>query len=238
MDLFLAAVFLMQDKTAEETFKHMEDLVRGAKSVCVRFKVVVTEDAKIQLTGSGALLLKEGNKLNYSITSLEAGIHDKEYHFISDGSQIRGSYHRVDRGAVRELQQATPVDLLGNFIAGVCKAGVGGLLTYDAVTAFLGVSGANPKTVPLRWKEMLTVSGLRQGEADTESANAIHYKLHLSADTSAPAAEMKVWIDPKTNMPVKRIFSFGNFTATETYEEFTLNGDIADEKFMIPKERK
>jgi outer membrane lipoprotein-sorting protein len=238
MNLLFAATLLMQDKSADEIFKKLEDSLLGAKSVHVEFKLTVVNNGKSILTGSGSLFLKEGNKLNYTILSLEEGIHDKEYHFVSNGSKIKGSYYRIARGKIQELEQETPDDLLSNFTAGVCKAGVGGLLADDAATAFLGVLGPNPQTVPLRWKETLHVSGLSKGEDEKDGLKVIRYGLRLSANTSAPVAEMKVWIDPKSSLPVRRIFKIGEDIVTETYETFTLNGDTTDEKFKIPDKDK
>lgn len=57
MNLLMAVVLLLQDKTAEETFKKIEEMIEKAKSVSVQYKVegingerIKGEKAQIPLT--------------------------------------------------------------------------------------------------------------------------------------------------------------------------------------------
>jgi outer membrane lipoprotein-sorting protein len=54
-------------------------------------------------------------------------------------------------------------------------------------------------------------------------------------------ADVRLWYDPKTLKLLKRTVDFGKKdsqgTIRESYEEFTLNADIPEEKFKLPAEK-
>jgi hypothetical protein len=66
MNLLLAAVLLTQDKTAEETFKKIEETILKATTVSIKFKleaIVKKKGIEMAQTVEGTVHLKEGNRL-------------------------------------------------------------------------------------------------------------------------------------------------------------------------------
>ena len=69
MYLLLAASVLLQDKTAEETFKKIEEQFEKAKTISVRLKIKVEEEHT-----SVVFLAGEGNKFGFKTETLRAEI--------------------------------------------------------------------------------------------------------------------------------------------------------------------
>jgi len=86
MSLLLGAALLMQDKSAEETFKKIEERIERAKTLDVKFKFELSvTGAKSTSQGGGSLTLKEGNK--FKVTGFRSGQKD-EFEMVSDGKKM------------------------------------------------------------------------------------------------------------------------------------------------------
>src|SRR2546425_6554209 len=92
MCLFLSFSLLVQEKSAEETFKQIEEMILGAKTMSLRFKCDLVTSAKSgqkdESVFSGLLILKEGDKLNLTVKSLLSD-QEKTRNVLSDGHQWR-----------------------------------------------------------------------------------------------------------------------------------------------------
>jgi hypothetical protein len=71
----------------------------------------------------------------------------------------------------------------------------------------------------------------RVEETDTQ---VIEYDLSFAAAAKAPF-HVKLWIDPATSLPVKRVVALDapgeNWSTTETYSDFRLGDPVADREF-------
>ncbi len=87
--------------------------------------------------------------------------------------------------------------------------------------------------------ELLHVSGFTLGKKEKLNgrvAQIIEYELKFSGFNDSVA--VVVWVDTKTNLPLKRMESDkkdGKLDYTETYTKLTLGGKIDEKKFELPK---
>ncbi len=91
MILLLAAALLLQDKTAEESLKQIEETLADAKSIMVltRCNAKFRTEGKEEVLGvDGSLSLKEGNK-SFSLTSRRVPNGGTEWtRTVSDGKKL------------------------------------------------------------------------------------------------------------------------------------------------------
>jgi outer membrane lipoprotein-sorting protein len=221
MSLLLAAAImlqektrdLLQDKTAEETFKKIEEAVQNAKTVRIKFKLEgVLKDGQgksNRINKSGTLLFRDGNKLRVSISD-----GNDQVLMISDGKTTRTEM----TGAI--ITQESPSDLNRNFLRSLIRGGnVANLIS----------------TVGLLWNDepalgtIYRVSDFETGE-DGREANSLKYKMN--------GKEASLRYNPKTlQVLTRRLTEEDGGEVTKTYEQFILNADIPDEQFKLPAEK-
>jgi outer membrane lipoprotein-sorting protein len=228
MKLLLAAVLLVQDKSAEEMFKKIEDGIETAKTVRVVFHCAGQAplpggDQEVKSTGT--LLLKEGNRINI-FQRITAGGQEQELRHISDGATLLRRWP----GGLEDTNK-TPDTLSAN---------VGIALARTWAQASFGGSGGpgslTGKKLDLR--EKYQVSDFKT-EPDEKEAKVLSYKV---TPKRGDAMQITLFYDPQKLVPLKRTIRTLKpdevMTLTETYEEFVLNADIPDEKFKLPEEKK
>jgi outer membrane lipoprotein-sorting protein len=236
MNLLLAVALLLQDKTAEETFKKLEETIEKAKTVTIKFKWErkPTKKQPTPSAASGSIFWKEGNKASVSVKFYEGQDPQlrQEWSLVSDGTQMKAS-------GVLEMaaKSATPKDL----VSGLAKILVrGGIYHFDSIM-LLACSGNKGKE-KLSMEDCVgavQVMRLKAGE-DDKAAKTLGYSL-VSID---PDHEIRLWYDPASYRLLRRTYATNpfaldpEFRLTETYEEFSLNADIPDEKFKLPEEKK
>jgi len=240
MNLLLAAVLLLQDKVAEETFKKIELATMNARTLSMKFEF---QDPDRQVQGSGTVLAK-ANKLNlvYQAQAFVDGkIQGGKTHLMCDGQNMV----KVTSSGARQ------VNVINVVATAILRTGFSRLM---AAFDNLGSDpGAEEKEVPLHPgasdlkavdpAHTFEVKGIATGDDDGE-IKTLTYFMKEKGHTKAYA--VRVWYDPKTFALRKRTVTgsmgFGGkgpeTTVTETYEEFTLNADIPDEKFKLPQEKK
>jgi outer membrane lipoprotein-sorting protein len=216
MHLLAALALLLQDKTAEETFKKIEETVQNAKTVRIKFKLEGAlkdgQGKEKRIDKSGTLVFGDRNKLHITISD---GINPVQiFSMISDGKTTR----TVMTGAI--ITQETPSDLNRNFLRSLVRGGnVANLIS----------------TVGVQWDDE-TVLGTIYRVSDFEmskddrGAKALKYKMNGKGAT--------LRYDPKTLLVLSRkLAEEDGGEVLETYEEFTLNGDIPEEKFKLPADK-
>jgi len=205
----IAVVALLQSETAEETFKHLEESLVQAKSVRIKGQLDIAMGGQ-KMTGSGILLLKKENKARISLTGAKGNPWS-----VSDGTKVTVDPRQAG------LDSAT-------FDAP--KA-----LNSRVATAFVRWGFVDLADLPRRIKvfdtdptQRMKLSDFKFGEKDGD----LRTLTFVLTDGDAPV-DIKIWIDPKTLALKKRSVSIPkmNATFTETYEEFTLNGEIPDDSF-------
>ena len=209
----------LEFKEGYEAFDTLEKAVLGARTLKARFKY----DAKGPKggldsgTGTAVLLLKEGGRMRFELefSALNEG---HRVTAVSDGTRVAAI---VDRAA--PIVGEAPKQMVPRFGKALVRAGT--------VVAGNRVDSQDPK-------EFMKMLSPRLGDAGEDGKTLIFtVLLPLAGET----AGVKIWYDPKTlairqRTVVLRKDGQINATVTETYEEFTLNGDIPDEQFKMPAE--
>jgi len=205
----IAVVALLQQETAEETFKRLEESLVQAKSARIKVRLdFAAGDQKV--TANGILLLKKENKARVSLTGAGGN-----HWFVSDGTKVT-----VDprQAAMDGAAFDTPKALNVRVATAVVRWG---LVDLADLPRRIKVYDTDPA-------QRMKLSDFKFGEADGD----LRTLTYVLTDGDG-RADLKLWIDPKTLALKKRTVSVPkmNATFTETYEEFTVNGEIPDEAF-------
>lgn len=239
MNLLLAAVLLMQDKTAEETFRKIEETIEQATSLKVRITYTMELPTKFpgspaqQMSTKAEILIADRNRVRVVVDPnpmFKGGRTDLSVR--SDGKLLRV----VDPGEDASEGKA-PQTTTSGFKTLLGRAGYFG--SQDLVPKGLMAAGEDPDLARFLRKDLkkeLALSGL-EAARDTDG-DFLKYTVHGQIP-------MRLWYTPKTHLPARRIWELpfpvpGNLVirCTEVYDEFTLNADIPDEKFKLPEEKK
>lgn len=208
----------MDLEAGQAVLNKLEETVLKAKTVKVRFKYEGRgpKGGVGPETGSGTLLLKEGGRVRFEIafSSLE------EKHrvtIVSDGTQLAAS---ID--FAKPITKEAPKELHSLFSKGLVRGGL--------VLMGNRQSTSDPN-------EFIKTQAARSGDGGDEGKTLIYSAL---LPQTGETADIKLWYNPKSFEARDRkivLRKDGQITAslTETYEEFTLNADIPDEKFKLPE---
>jgi outer membrane lipoprotein-sorting protein len=231
MNLLLAAVLLLQDNSAKETWKKVEDTVLAAKTVRIKFQwepqmkegALKGKDAY----ASGVLLVKQGNLFSLR-AELKSEQRDLEVEILSDGSSL---YRKLD--LLNTRRDPVPPNLGRGFLVSSVRASIMMSVSFSQ----LGRPKVGTEDLEKYLAHPVEVSDVQDG-ADDKGAKTLEYKIRVRPGQTA---SIRVWYDPKTFLPQKRSIRREDQdagTITETFEEFVLNADIPDEKFKLPEEKK
>jgi outer membrane lipoprotein-sorting protein len=241
MNLLLAAALLLQDKTAGETFKKIEETITSARTVSVHFTF---QDPVRQLKGSGTYLLKEHKKMNLTYkyqalvgVQLLGGVTT----VLSDGQRTlktEASGAQQIFGAVQDTQ--VPITRTGfpRLMAAFYAVDVD-----EEQPLIKPLHPPSPDQKPLNFAKMAELKGFIGGADDNDEKTLTYF---LKEKGHSEPLTIRLWYDPKSLAIRKRtvtgkLGSAGNLpetTLTEIYDDFTLNADIPDEKFKLPEEKK
>jgi len=230
MNLLLAAVLLVQDKTAEDAFKKAEETLEKAKTLQV--VIVRTETNKPHLS----LKLREGNKVLLQFET-GMGMMDKASVF-SDGSDM------VIRTPPRTkaTRRKTPPSLEAAAKAALFRGGSDGLKTLAEGL----VRKADESDKGFDFKTIFGVSELARTDPGDSTQN-----FHFTLTKREPWLDPKLWESDWVGVRlhgksdgsqlldrVENAVGKSAWRASETYKEFILNADIPDETFKLPEEKK
>lgn len=234
MSLIVAAALLLQDPSAEETYKRIEETFRKAKTVTLTWTWEVKPWASKVWEGSGTLLLKNGGKANLSL-KFENPAGEHKLHLVSDGSTLKYTYEPPDRNHLKIVHEATPKDLMDDL--GIVRFG-----PFEG-TQYAGVMDIYPRGGELdRFvRGSLKLTAFTPGDEE-KGAKILTYKISCYR---VEQVEVKLWYDALSHKPLKRqirnefwpVGGGNGKTRTESIEQFTLDADIPDEKFALPAEK-
>jgi len=228
--MWVAATVMMmvmapaQKNEAEELFKKMEEKVHKAKTVQYE------SDSTLEgpLTGSlgSKITLGESNKGNFTITMEFAG-QKQTMKATSNGTKLHsGQGDKIDK------KEDTPKHLGVGFATFLTRAGMAGMMV---------ASKKDDKNDPLKADtfdkdKVLALSEFKMGKkekvGDVE-AQSITY----TAEANGKKIPVTVWIDPKTNLPVKRVVEITEggqaMKMTETIKSIKLDEKVDDKLFEL-----
>jgi outer membrane lipoprotein-sorting protein len=232
MSLLVTLALLLQAKTAEETFKTIEETITKAKTLRVKFEIS-RKTGEETVDGSGTLLLKEGNKAKLDVLAVYPdGSLVKEL-IVSDGTNVKFTAP-VGDDTFALVQKKAPDYLLRSFYVTTLQLPLldSSMMTTDSREGLKDLTN------------YASVREFKHGEADKEG-NLLLYKGLLdftgrgNFKNLATSFEEKLWYDANTWIPRKRqvTLKLGTVTGTttETYEHFVLNDDIPNENFSLTK---
>jgi outer membrane lipoprotein-sorting protein len=205
----MAVLALLQSETAEDTFKRLEQSLVQAKSLSIKCRLDFAQGDQT-VTATGTLLLKEGNKAKIMM----AGAKGSPW-AVSDGTNVTVDARQA---AIDGATWHTPKDLN---VRMATKAARWGMLDLPSLPRLIRVYENDPK-------ERLKVSDFAFGEKNGD----LQTLTYVLRDGNGQA-DIKLWYHP-TNLALKKqslSVANANVTVTETYEEFTVNGEIPDESF-------
>ena len=220
MIVLIVLAISLQDGTAEESYRRIEETLAKAKSLSIKYQVELAMGGQ-KMTASGTVLLKEGNRLKVTLSSADAGVAKQDASSVSDGSNVRSLPMRPGS---TETEWVTPKTLNERVTVALLRSGCfelhrlpGRMRDYDT----------NPK-------DSLVVSDLRKGDDDSGLRTLVY-----TLQEGSGRGEMRVWIDPKTWLLRKRVLTLPAqgpqrpATVTETYETFAVNSEIPNEVFKL-----
>lgn len=227
MTPLMVALLLLQDGTAEDSFKKIAETLDQAKCVHVSFVWEGTSkaDAEGRVDARGNVLFKEGNRVR-----LAARIHEKgrssDLRIVSDGSTVKAQL-----GPKRLLECETP----RHFETGL-KMTVHRLGALQAVLVAHKICMLDPaeQEDALDLTKRPALSDFREGP-DDGAWKTILYK--ITPDGSDGPAEVKLWYRPESWTPVKRTITLKRpveSVFTEIYKDWSLDADLENDQFTLP----
>jgi outer membrane lipoprotein-sorting protein len=213
---------IAQDGEAERLVRSVQDKVRAAKTVRVRFEVAVTDALGKTGTVNGTLVLGDGQKYR---AEGEGTVFGQAVKFteVSDG----------DRTAYRDAQDpkrdATEPAAKG---AGTYWRGA---LPRDG---FL-IGSLNLKERSEWGPDAVKLSDFKLAGEETvggRKARVVGYAVTVKGGSDP--LPVKVWVDAETGLPVKLALTGGKSdirAVTETYAEFAIDPKVDARTFELPK---
>ncbi len=210
---------------AEKLFRDMEKKITSAKTLECDFETTMEGGPGFKLGGKGSLTLAEGNKCHIEGSIDENGKVIKGM-FTSDGKSMQG----VQDGKVQPKMD-TPKEFEAAIRAAISRTGV----------FVLGFQPLDLGEKEFKIDEAFKVSDFKLGKKEKigeREAQEIQYALNVKGPKEPLA--VSVWLDTKTNLPLKRVMTATmgteKFTFTETCPKLILDPKIDAKKFELPKE--
>jgi outer membrane lipoprotein-sorting protein len=209
MIYLMAVMALLQSDTAEDTFKRLEESLVQAKSLRIKYRLDFAQGDQTA-TATGTLLLKEGNKAKIVMVGAKGNPWA-----VSDGTKVTVDARQA---AVDGATWVTPKDLNVRMATKVARWGI---LDLPSLPRLIRIYENEPR-------ERLKVSDFAFGQKNGD----LETLTYVLRDGNGQA-DIRLWYHPKSLALKKRSLSVANvnITVTETYEEFTVNGQIPDESF-------
>lgn len=217
------------DKDARAAFDRMEAVVLKAKTFQADFVLTATAGKEAVMDLKGRVAVATGNRLRLEFDGkmrTEVG----KISLVSDGAMMRMTATGMPGPNQDVEKQLTEI-----LLASASRTGFFFPMSYveDAP------DGKDEKK-PFAIDTDLAVSDFKLGKKETVAgaeAQAVEYL--VKPKRSKDAVAVTVWIDAKTNLPVKRVLvakqGEDTITMTETYAKGVVDGKIDEKEFAILK---
>jgi outer membrane lipoprotein-sorting protein len=222
------------DPDAKALLARMDANITKAKSLQAELDMTALSDKTEFLAMKGRILVASGNKLRLELRGKAQG-KPSEATFVSDGIRMRFRWGDDSNDPTQETDQDLGATVLGS----MARTGIAAPLFFVVeVTS----SKDPPKKDRFDLDKMFAVSDVKLGKKEVVNgveAQAVSYTVTIKFGSKADAYPTTVWIDPKTNLPVKRVLtgveSGKNNTITETYSRIVIDGKVDEKEFELPK---
>lgn len=231
---------LAQDKEAEKLFRHMDKRIKGAKALAIDFTYEFNGK-----TAKGSLLLTQEDKAQLRVRGhYYPGVQGKpRFELVSDGTRFRTKGAKIGVASngipyIDPEEEATVGETGKGFhkmCAVVLSRGGVGYFFYTLPYWIQGDGGIDPDTP----ESKMTVHDFKaSGTEKVGKRQARVVRYHFGKGGKGDA-EVTLWIDAETGLPLKRVFfnPTGVFVGrfTETYPAFNLNPKIDGKAFELSK---
>jgi len=217
-----------QDSGAEKLYRAMEKNVRGAKSLRIALDGEVDSQA-IKGTVKATIYATQGSKSRMEIDFNIGGKAEKLL-YLTDG---KARYTKQgDKGTLDANPKKATEE--GKVVPGtMARIGITGAMMMARAVK----QGEEEKEIDLDKDAPVTNFKLGAKEMVGDStAQVVTYQL----DFNGKSAQMSVWIDTKTQLPLKRVVAVDQdgqmFRITETYSTFAIDPKLDPKLFEIPQQ--
>jgi outer membrane lipoprotein-sorting protein len=217
------------DTDAKAVFGKMEATLLKAKSFQTDLAGTTVVGKRTDADVKGRLLVAAVNKLRVELESKDERATAKTL-FVSDGKKTHAS---VTGRPAKTLD--TDKQLTERALASTARAG----FAFEVYLLHV-LTTDDEKPEAFKADEELAVSDFKLGKKEMVGgveAQAVDYALKYPLEEKPAAAT--VWIDTKTNLPVKRVITMKPrdtvITITETYTKSVVDGKIDEKEFELPK---
>jgi outer membrane lipoprotein-sorting protein len=221
---FLLAPEVRSQDKAEKLFEAMETNLSKAKAQKLVFEIN-SRDHRGPLSLKGTLILANGNRLRLVFQGLN-GDRPSKVTWVSDGKTM-AIQTEIEGRTAKDARPAP--DQLGEFLAG----------TLVRASLMSGINGAANRKLPdisaLKPASFKMVGKEKIGDKD---ANVIAFQMLTPG--AGNLMKCKVWLDPKTNLPLKRSLEVSRdgeelLRIAESDSEWELDPALAEDAFALPK---
>jgi outer membrane lipoprotein-sorting protein len=231
MRLALAIALWVQEPTAEEAHRKLEEALGKAKTLSLKFRceaVHTRNGQERKLASEGTLLLKGEGQARMESRTTRDGQEQRGFSgtLVSDGTRARATSGSNPREA------DTPKDLRAALTFGPSTSGMLFFLALARMTN-RGSDAERPLVPDLR--KTVSVSGFKLGDGEGGAKT-----LTCVVKTTTPEAsetEIVLHYEPAGPRLLKRLLTFTTkdekLVMTETYEEFRLDAELKDELFKL-----
>jgi outer membrane lipoprotein-sorting protein len=208
---------------ALESFRRMEQQVLKCKTFEAQIEFAIT-GAPADKEVKSRLLVARGNKMRYEIDMTAAGRPHKAT-IVSDGERMRTI------GAVPRQNDQAPKQLTEIALSSVTRGGV--WMTLHAVLENQDPAKEYKDFDPVKG---FAVSDFKLGPKEMVAGREAQI-LEYNAKIAGELFPVTVWIDSRTNLPLKRVLKGGPdlIIVTESYTKVALDEKADDKEFEIPK---
>ena len=219
----LACPVFAQQNEAEKLFRAMEKQVKESKTIKVGFDVDADLGKAAAAKLKGSLVVAPGNKARLDAKGTFEG-KERSVLMLADGKQqLYSENNEPAKPRALEFDISTVVPQI------LARGGV-----------FAMFETAPDKKDAFDIDKFLPATDFKLGAREkvgAREAQPVQYTLKPGPDR---LVQVTVWLDLKTNVPLKRVLVGTNpdkqmITVTETYTEIALNPAVEDKIFEMPK---
>lgn len=231
MKLQLLALLLtaaVQDNDAEKLFNSMSAKIDKAKTLQIAFDVTVEAVGEREGKIKGTVLMAEGGKVRFDG---RATFDDKDERMIliSDGKMLR----TIERN--REPKDSEAKQFHPAIMTALKRVGV--------VVGFLILKEGRTDPAVKKVEDLFKPSDFKLGKKEKlgdKETQRLEYKVTFEADRKEITASITLWLDAKTQLPVKhvlraRVEEKTDVIISQTYTSFRLDDKIDAKLFELPK---
>jgi outer membrane lipoprotein-sorting protein len=212
---------------AERLLADMDAKITAAKTIRIQFTIDDSNVDTKQRLADGTLVVSTGNRFRYDLTGTMSA------RVVSDGMHLVSIFAKPEE----KKSQLAPV-----WFNEVLKAWLGRGGTFISCGKVLEYASASvgeqpsdkggPKTSKARMLPEEVVNGIK--------ARVVEYDLAFPKMLGdIDAAKVRVWIDPKTKLPIRRTMTFKFGSEDKTYAaihtKFEIDPKLEDKLFELPK---